>query len=283
MVSTVLIDGKKQADELCLQMKEKIKNFSRPPCLAVILVGDNPASLIYIKHKRKYAERLGVSVKFYQLSPVMTEDSLCSFIKELNENPLIDGILVQLPLPFPFDSYKIIDTIDPHKDVDGLSSTNLGYLFVGQPRIIPCTPLACMALLKTVVSDFSGLNAVVIGRSRLVGKPLGQLLLDAGCTLIQAHSQTKNLSEHCKNADIVVSATGHTGLIKKDFIKAGAVVIDVGISRTPEGKIVGDACADELMGIAGAITPVPGGVGPMTVSMIFQNLISICEKNLYNR
>lgn len=280
MIQTKIIDGKKQAAQMQISLKNEIACLDRKPVLAVILVGDNPASLIYVNHKKKYAEGIGVQVDIYHLSPVMTQDALIAFIQELNHNKNIDGILVQLPLPIHFDEKVVLESIDPEKDVDGLHLINLGKLFIGQPDLLPCTPLACMTLIESVTRKLEGKNVVVVGRSRLVGKPLAQMLLNVDCTVTQAHSKTKNLAQVCKTADILVAATGKPNLIKKSFVKKGAILIDVGITRLENNKIVGDIAFDEMIGHAKAITPVPGGVGPMTVTMIFINLIKAYKKNL---
>lgn len=280
MINTKIIDGKKISAKIQFELKKEVATLSRKPTLAVILVGDNPASLIYVGHKKKTAQLIDVQTDVYHLSPVMTQDALIAFIEELNNNETVDGILIQLPLPKQFDETKVLESVHPDKDVDGLHRINLGKLFVGEPALQPCTPLACMALIKSVFKNLAGKNAVVVGRSRLVGKPLAQLLLDAQCTVTQAHSKTKNLATVCKTADIVISATGQPNLIKKNFVKKGAVLIDVGITRLPDNRIVGDIAFDEMIGHAKAITPVPGGVGPMTVTMLFSNVIKACKKHL---
>lgn len=277
-MDTQIIDGKKIAAEMRAQLKTVIQTLPKKPHLAVILVGDNPASVLYVNHKVKAAEEIGVFVEVHQLSPVMTNDALISFIHDLNKDEDVDGILVQLPLPAHLKSDLILQEIDPQKDIDGLHYVNLGKLFVGQPGILPCTPQACLALIKSVCPDLEGLNAVVVGRSNLVGRPLAQLLLDENCTVTQAHSKTKNLAQITASADILVSATGQAHLIKREYVKEGAVVIDVGISRLPDGKLSGDVDFQNVLGKAGFITPVPGGVGPMTIAMIFQNIVQIVQK-----
>lgn len=279
-METLIIDGKKIAQEKQAQLKQEIETFARKPQLSVILVGDNPASVIYVNNKKKAAQKVGIDSEVYQLSPVITQDALESFIKNLNNDDSVDGILVQLPLPKHLDEERILEAIDPKKDVDGLHRDNLGNLFIGREGLIPCTPLACMELIHGVVSDLVGKTAVVVGRSRLVGKPLAQLLLQEHCTVIQAHSRTKNLSQICQLADILVCATGKVNLIHKEDIKEGAVLIDVGISRAEDNKIVGDIAYDEMLGKAKAITPVPGGVGPMTVTMLLVNVVEAYKKRL---
>lgn len=273
-----IIDGKALATEIRKKLANQIAGYERAPRLAVILVGDNPASQIYVRHKTTAAAEVGIQSDTYQLSPVMTQDALTSFIEELNQNPEVDAILVQLPLPAHMNADDVLDTIHPDKDADGLTSRNLGRLFAGYPAIKPCTPLACMALIKQALPDTDGAHAVIVGRSRLVGKPLAQLLLEAQCTVTQAHSHTRNLAEVCRQADILVAATGRAGLVRGDFIKPGAVVIDVGINRTEAGKVTGDVVFEEAESVAGSITPVPGGVGPMTVTMLLQNVVDIFLK-----
>lgn len=277
-MKTEIIDGKSLALEIQEGLSQKIKTFTRPPKLAVVLVGDDPASHIYVRNKAKAAEKVGISAETFCLSSVLTQDALVSFIQDLNQNPDIDGILVQLPLPKHINENLVIEAIDPKKDVDGLSTRNLGRLFVGQPCIVPCTPLACMELLRKTQKNTDGLNAVIIGRSRLVGKPLAQLLLSAQCTVTQAHTHTRDLPALCRTADILVVAAGKQGLVRRDFIKPGAIIIDVGINRDSDGKVCGDVLFDEVNGVAGFVTPVPGGVGPMTVTMLLKNVVDIYLK-----
>ena len=261
------------AQKIEKELQQEIAGFSEQPTMAVVLVGDNPASLIYVNHKKKAAEKVGIKADIYHLSPVMTQDALISFIHELNQNPTVNGIIVQLPLPKHFSEDEVLDAIHSDKDIDGLNPLNLGNLFVGRPNMVPCTPLACMMLLKSVCSNLIGKNVVVVGRSRLVGKPVVQLLLNEQCTVTQAHSRTKNLSKLCRTADIIISATGHANLIRKTYIKEGVILIDVGIIRQADKKIVGDVAFDEVWGKAKAVTPVPGGVGPMTVAMLLHNVV----------
>lgn len=274
-METLIIDGKKLAADIQADIKKQVQKCERAPALAVVLVGDDPASLIYVRNKKKQAEAVGINTPVFHLSPVITTDALIAFVKELNENEQIDGILVQMPLPAHIDSDAVLEAVSPLKDADGLTTSNLGRLFVGKPALNPCTPMACMELIKSVQKDIGGLNAVVVGRSRLVGKPVAQLLLDANCTVTQAHSRTKNLAEICKSADILIVAVGKAGLIKKSFVKEGAIVIDVGINRKDDGKIVGDVDFAQVVSIAKAITPVPGGVGPMTITMLLRNTLQI--------
>ncbi|MDR2902767.1 MAG: bifunctional 5,10-methylenetetrahydrofolate dehydrogenase/5,10-methenyltetrahydrofolate cyclohydrolase [Lactobacillales bacterium] len=274
-METQIINGKELAAKFRETLAVKIKELKKAPTLAVVLVGEHPASLIYVKNKQNVAEKIGIRTKIYHLSPVLTQDALIEFVKDLNNDPEIDGILVQMPLPAHIDSHTILETIDPKKDADGLHSANLGKLFTGYSELLPCTPMACMELVYSVTKAIAGLKAVVVGRSRLVGKPVAQLLLDANCTVTQAHSYTKDLESITKSADILVVAVGKAGLITKKHVKKGAIVIDVGINRLKTGKLAGDVVFDEMIGHAGAITPVPGGVGPMTITMIFQNMYKI--------
>ena len=272
-MQTNLIDGKKIASILQQRLTEEVQEMKKKPCLAVILVGDDPASIIYTNRKKKVAEQIGIEISFYQFSPVMTQDALIEFIVGLNKDKGVDGIIVQLPLPSHFNTNQVIESIDPDKDVDGLCALNLGYLMINRPFMVSCTPLACLHLIKSVCSDLAGKHAVVVGRSRLVGRPLAQLLLNENCTVTSAHSFTQNLAKICKEADILVSATGQAGLIKRDFVKKGAIVIDVGITRLENGKITGDVAFEEVNGQAGFLTPVPGGVGPMTVMKLLENVV----------
>lgn len=279
-MSAVIIDGKKMSSKIQEELKNTIATLEKKPKLVVILVGDNPASLIYVGHKKKVGEKIGADTEVFQLSPVMTEDALISFIEELNQNPEIDGILVQLPLPKHFNENKVLSALSPDKDVDGLHPKNLGDLFINDTNLKPCTPLACMELIQSVCPEIEGKTALIIGRSRLVGKPLAQMLLAKNATVIQAHSKTKNMKELCGIADILIAATGKPHLIDPSFVKKGSIVIDVGITRLDDNKITGDLDFEEIKNIAGAITPVPGGVGPMTVTMLFVNLLNAYKKNL---
>lgn len=274
-METLIIDGKKLAEKFQNKIKKTVQTLDRAPALAVIFVGDNPASKIYVRNKKRSGENVGINTPVFNLSPVITQDALIAFIKELNANEDIDGILVQMPLPKHLNADAILDAIDPNKDADGLTTMNLGKLFVNRPHLLPCTPRACMELIKSTKVKLAGKQAVVVGRSRLVGKPLAQLLLDADCTVTQAHSHTKNLKEICRQADILIVAVGKAGLIKKSFVKKGAIVIDVGINRLDDGHIVGDVDYTKMLGHVHAITPVPGGVGPMTVTMLLENTLQI--------
>lgn len=275
----MIIDGKKIATDLQESVRKRVASLGRVPTLAVILVGDNPASLIYVNNKCKTAEKLGIKANLFHLSPVMTKEALKAFIQDLNQDSSVDAILLQLPLPETLvkDTFELINTIDPAKDVDGLTQENLGRLFVGKKGLIPGTPKACLMLLKSVQKKLKGLHGVVIGRSLLVGRPLAQLLLQEDMTVTMAHSKTKNLEQVCAEADVLISATGVPHLITPACVKKGAIVIDVGIHRLESGKITGDVDFEAVAPLTKAITPVPGGVGPMTIAMIWENLLMICE------
>jgi len=281
-METQIIDGKALAKQWQEKLKTQVERMERVPTLAVILVGNDPASEIYVRHKRQVAERVGITSELFQLSPVMTQEALIAFIQELNANDKVDGILVQLPLPKHINADAVIEAIDPQKDADGLTSVNLGHLFIGQPNLVPCTPMACVELLKSVCPVLQGKNVVIVGRSKLVGKPLSQLLLDENCTVTQAHSKTVNLKKVCREADILIVAVGKPNLITKSFVKKGAVIIDVGINRLRNKKIVGDVDYPKMLGHVSAITPVPGGVGPMTVTMLLKNTVQISQKRQKN-
>ncbi len=277
-MDTKIIDGRVLAQDIRLHLKEIIPTLPKKPVLAVVLIGDNPASKVYVEHKLKAAAEVGIDVEFHHLSAVTDQQTAVQFVRDLNKQKDIDAILLQLPLPAGLDSEAVLQEIDPAKDADGLHYVNLGKLFAGHPDILPCTPQGCMALIKSVCPKLEGLNAVVIGRSNLVGRPLAQLLLDENCTVLQAHSKTKNLASLTCQADILVSATGQCHLVGKEFVKKGAVVIDVGITRDSNGRLCGDVDFNALQGWAGAVTPVPGGVGPMTIAMLLQNVVQIVQK-----
>ena len=276
-MKTIWIDGKKMAQETLDNLRPRINHLKRIPQLDVIWVGDNPASEIYVRHKKQKGESLGIKVDVHHLPESTTQDGLYALINTLNEDDNVDGVMVQMPLPKHIDSDGVLDMVAPSKDVDGLTTVNLGRLICGLPSLVPCTPQACMRIIESVVPDLTGKSALVIGRSRLVGKPMFHLLLSKHCTVTQAHTKTSDLSSLCRSADIVIVATGHAGLIGGDDIKVGAVVIDVGISRQADGKIAGDVRSDEIDGVAYAATPVPGGVGPMTVAMLIENTVKAAE------
>lgn len=283
-----LIDGKAFA----LSLREKVgeiaidfeKKAGRKAGLAVVLVGDDPASQVYVRSKGKATVAANMESFEHRLPDDVSNETLIALVDQLNNDPAVDGILVQLPLPGHLDEQSIIAAISPDKDVDGFHVINAGRLSVGQDGFVPCTPLGCMMLLTDRLGDLSGLEAVVIGRSNIVGKPMAQLLLDANATVTIAHSRTRNLADVVRRADIVVAAVGRPEMIGKDWIKPGATVIDVGINRVPgaeEGKtkLVGDVAFDEASEIAGAITPVPGGVGPMTIAVLLRNTLVAAHRN----
>jgi len=252
--------------------------------LAVVLVGEDPASQVYVRSKGKQTVEAGMASFEHKLPAETGEAELLAVVEALNADPAVDGILVQLPLPGHIDEQKVISTISPDKDVDGFHVVNAGRLAVGQEGFVPCTPLGCLMLLKDRLGDLSGLDAVVIGRSNIVGKPMAQLLIAQSCTVTVAHSRTKNLPDVVRRADIVVAAVGRPEMVKGEWIKPGATVIDVGINRVPaaeEGKtrLVGDVDFAGASAVAGAITPVPGGVGPMTIAVLLRNTLVAAHRN----
>ena len=276
-----LIDGKVLAAELRQSVAEKVNILKSEhgliPGLAVVLVGDNDASQVYVRNKIIQTSQAGMNSFHNKLAAGVTERELLDLIERLNADPLVHGILVQLPLPDHINAEKVINSILPEKDVDGFHAKNVGLLTIGMDSLIPCTPLGCIQLLKKSVSDLSGQNAVIIGRSNIVGKPLATLLLRENCTVTVAHSRTRDLAKICKQADILIAAVGKANIVKGDWVKPGATIIDVGINRikseTGKMQLVGDVDFDEAERIAGAITPVPGGVGPMTIASLLQNTL----------
>jgi methylenetetrahydrofolate dehydrogenase (NADP+)/methenyltetrahydrofolate cyclohydrolase len=273
-----IIDGKAAAAELRAEIAREVAALEaagKPaPGLHVVLVGEDPASKVYVASKEKLAAEIGMNSVAHRLPAETTEAALLAKIAELNADDGVDGILVQLPLPKHIDTGRIIDAIDPAKDVDGLHPINAGLLAGGKNGLVPCTPLGCMLLLKHALPSLSGLEAVVIGRSELVGRPVAQLLLQADCTVTIAHSRTRDLPAVVKRADIVVAAVGRARMVKGEWIKPGATVIDVGINRMSDGKLAGDVDYAEAAEVAGAITPVPGGVGPMTIACLLRNTLT---------
>ncbi len=273
-----MIDGKAAAAELRAEIAREVAALEaagKPaPGLHVVLVGEDPASKVYVASKEKLAAEIGMNSVAHRLPAETTEAALLAKIAELNADDGVDGILVQLPLPKHIDTGRIIDAIDPAKDVDGLHPINAGLLAGGKNGLVPCTPLGCMLLLKHALPSLSGLEAVVIGRSELVGRPVAQLLLQADCTVTIAHSRTRDLPAVVKRADIVVAAVGRARMVKGEWIKPGATVIDVGINRMSDGKLAGDVDYAEAAEVAGAITPVPGGVGPMTIACLLRNTLT---------
>ena len=272
-----LIDGKKISEEIKLELKEKVaklKEEGKEATLAVIQVGQDPASSIYVKNKKKACEYIGVGSVSYELSENTTEEKLLSIIDELNERSDITGILVQLPLPKHIDEDKVIKRISPQKDVDGFHVENVGALVVGEEGFVSCTPNGVIQLLKRSNVDITGKHAVIIGRSNIVGKPMALLMLRENATVTVCHSKTKNLKEICKQADILIVAMGKPRFVDNEYIKEGAVVIDVGIHRDENNKICGDVDFDDVKDLTSKITPVPGGVGPMTIAMLMYNVVS---------
>ncbi|MFA5627855.1 MAG: bifunctional methylenetetrahydrofolate dehydrogenase/methenyltetrahydrofolate cyclohydrolase FolD [Thiohalomonadaceae bacterium] len=280
-MSAQIIDGKAIASQLRQQIKqrvdERVAKGLRVPGLAVILVGNDPASEVYVAHKRKDCSEVCFDSRAYDLPADLHEDDLLKLIDELNSDPAIDGILVQLPLPAQIDTKKIIERIDPTKDVDGFHPYNIGRLALRAPLLRPCTPRGIMVLLENLAQPFKGQHAVIVGASNIVGRPMGLELLLAGCTVTTCHRFTPDSAALSRQADIIVAAAGKPGLVTADWIKPGAIVIDVGINRTADGKLIGDVDFAAVSQIAGWITPVPGGVGPMTRAMLLQNTIDAAE------
>lgn len=287
--SAHIIDGKAFALELREKIASKVPDFvkqsGRKPGLAVILVGDDPASKVYVGSKGKATMAAGMNSFEHLLPADVAQEDLIALIEKLNADDAVDGILVQLPLPDGLNEQEVIAALDPDKDVDGLHIVNAGRLVSGQKAMVPCTPLGCQILLKDYLGDLSGLNAVVLGRSILVGKPMAQLLLNENCTVTMAHSRTRDLPDVVRAADIVVAAVGRPEMVKADWLKPGAIVIDVGINRLApvgdaKGKLVGDVDTQNALAHVKAITPVPGGVGPMTIACLLRNtLIAAHRRN----
>ena len=277
----ILIDGKKIAEEFRKDLKKEVlelkSKYKKIPGLSVILVGNLTPSRIYVKNKKKSANEVGLNFNVLKYSDTVDQATIIKKIKELNNDENVSGILVQLPLPKHIDKKKVIETILPSKDVDGFHPINVGNLSSGNDSLIPCTPLGCFFLIKKIENNLSGKKAVIVGRSNLNGKPMAQLLLKENCTVTITHSQTKDLKNECLKGDILVAAVGIAKLIKGDWIKKDAIVIDVGINKTDNG-IVGDVDFNEASKVAKAITPVPGGVGPMTIACLLKNTIDCFKK-----
>lgn len=273
---TLLLNGFELAKQCRAELAERVKAMPRAPKLAVILVGDNPASAIYVRNKEKAAAEVGVESLVYRLDSA-TQEELTALIEQLNADETVDGILVQMPLPAPLNERAVLQAIDPAKDVDGFHPLNLGKLLIGEPAPVACTPKGCMKLIRLAKQDLTGLRAVVIGRSVIVGKPMAQLLLNANCTVTMAHSKTRDLPALCRSADIVVAAIGKPKTVKADWIKDGAIVIDVGINRLEDGKLCGDVDFEACFDKCAAITPVPKGVGPMTIAMLLENTVEAAQ------
>lgn len=277
-----IIDGKKLAQEIkhniATQVNQRKTQGLRAPGLAVILVGDSPASTIYVKNKQKACDEVGFESINYHL-PTATTEQLLTLIDELNQRQDVDGILVQLPLPENIDKIRVLEAIDPRKDVDGFHPFNIGKLLQRQPTLRPCTPYGVIKMLESTGINLSGLNATVVGASEIVGRPMALELLLQGCTTTITHSRTVDLAEHVKRADVVVAGVGIPNFVKGDWIKSGAIIIDVGINRLSNGKLVGDVEFNKAAEVASWITPVPGGVGPMTVATLMHNTLQACITN----
>lgn len=276
---TLLLNGFELAKQCRAELAERVKAMPRAPKLAVVLIGDNPASAIYVRNKEKAAAEVGIESLVYRLDSA-TQAELTALIEQLNADETVDGILVQMPLPPPLNEKEVLQTISPAKDVDGFHPLNLGRLLIGEPAPVACTPKGCMRLIRLAKQDLTGLRAVVIGRSVIVGKPMAQLLLNANCTVTTAHSKTRDLPALCREADIVVAAIGKPKTVKADWIKDGAIVIDVGINRLEDGKLCGDVDFDACFDKCAAITPVPKGVGPMTIAMLLENTVDAAQSKM---
>ena len=282
-MSATIIDGKAYAAGLRSRIAGAVRALAGQgvtPGLAVVIVGEDPASQLYVKNKARQTVEIGMRSFEHTLPASTGEAELLDLVARLNADPAVDGILVQLPLPKQIDAQKVIEAIDPAKDVDGFHPINAGRLMTGVPGLVSCTPLGCLLLAQSVRRDLSGLNAVVVGRSNIVGKPMAQLLIAQSCTVTVAHSKTTDLADVCRSADLLVAAVGRPEMVRGDWVKPGAIVIDVGINRVPnpaagEGKtkVVGDVAYAEAARVASAITPVPGGVGPMTIACLLRNTL----------
>ena len=281
-----IIDGKRIAKKIKAELKNEVLNLKKKgviPELAVILVGENPSSKIYVKNKEKACQEIGIISKVYTFGKNVVQKDILSLIFRLNRDKKINGILVQLPLPKGFDTEKIISAIDPKKDVDCFHPENIGRLFLGFPRFFPCTPSGIVEILSKSNLKIAGKDMTIVGRSNIVGKPLSIMATNADATVTLVHSKTKKLKEKCLRADILVSATGKIGLIKANMVKMGAIVIDVGINYNKNGKLTGDVDFERVKRKAIAITPVPGGVGPMTIAMLLKNTIKAAKDNIQKK
>ena len=282
-----IISGKIVSEKIRSEIREEVVKYidktGRTPGLAVILVGENSASVVYVRNKHKTCMEVGINSFEYNLPAHASEAELISLIESLNSDEKVDGILVQLPLPSHIDEEKVINSIIADKDVDAFSPSNVGRILIGEYSFLPCTPSGVMELIDYYHIDLEGKNCVVIGRSNIVGKPMALLLLERNATVTVCHSRTRNLSEYTTKADLVVVAVGREGFLKADMIKPGAVVIDVGINRNKEGRLCGDVDFDSVEPIASYITPVPGGVGPMTITMLMKNTVSAAKMHSYQK
>jgi methylenetetrahydrofolate dehydrogenase (NADP+)/methenyltetrahydrofolate cyclohydrolase len=284
MPETRLIDGKQIATRVREQVRLEAEAFrlesGRAPGLVVVLVGDDPASRVYVQNKEAAASAAGIAGTVHRLPADTTEADLLALVRKLNQDPTVDGILVQFPVPAGIRQAAVIAAIDPKKDVDGLHAENVGRLWSGDSGLLPCTPAGCMHLLDELGLDLAGKTAVVVGRSQLVGKPIAGLLLARNATVTIAHSRTLELAAVCRTADVLVAAVGRAQMITGDFVKPGAIVLDVGINRDQAGKLCGDVDQPSVLGIAGALTPVPGGVGPMTIAMLLKNTVTAARQRV---
>jgi len=282
----MILDGKALAAELRADITARVAALReagrRAPGLAVVLLGDDPASAVYVGSKVKQTEAAGMRSVAHVLPGSTTESELLRLVAQLNADPAVDGILVQLPLPKGIDSFRVIEAIDPAKDVDGFHPVNVGRLSIGLPALVPCTPRGCVMLAKRARADLTGLHAVIVGRSNIVGKPMAQLLLAENCTVTIAHSRTRELPALCREADLLIAAIGRPRALGREHVKPGAIVIDVGINRVPKAdggsRLVGDVDYDAVVDVAGAITPVPGGVGPMTIACLLDNTVTAYQR-----
>jgi methylenetetrahydrofolate dehydrogenase (NADP+)/methenyltetrahydrofolate cyclohydrolase len=273
-VSARIIDGKAIAAGLRARLAEQIATLPFRPGLAVVLVGDDPASAVYVRSKDRAANAAGISVRTISLPADTSEEELITRVARLNADPAVDGILVQLPLPAHIATRTVVEAVDPTKDVDGFHPLNVGLLASGHPVLVPCTPLGIMRLLAETGIALEGTRALILGRSTIVGRPLAMLLMAANATVTVAHSRTRDLAAECRRAEVVVAAVGKPELVRGDWIAPGATVIDVGVNRATDGRLVGDVAFTETAAIAGAITPVPGGVGPMTIACLLENTVT---------
>jgi methylenetetrahydrofolate dehydrogenase (NADP+)/methenyltetrahydrofolate cyclohydrolase len=269
-----IIDGKSIAAALRARVADRVATLGYRPGLAVLLVGDDPASAVYVRSKDRAASAAGIAAVTIRLPANVSQTDLLAEIARLNADPAIDGILVQLPLPPQIDAALVIEAVAPSKDVDGFHPLNAGRLAAGRPALVPCTPLGIMKLLNVIAVPIDGARALVLGRSGIVGRPMAALLVAANATVTVAHSRTRNLPEECRRADLLIAAIGRVRMVRGDWIAPGATVIDVGINRLPDGTLAGDVAYDEALERSGAITPVPGGVGPMTIACLLENTLT---------
>jgi len=275
-MTAVRIDGKELAAKVRAQVAEDVRAYGKPPCLATILVGDDPASHVYVGSKHKASHEAGIDSRDHRFPSDTAEDTVLELVAELNADDEVDGILVQLPLPEHMDEPTVLRAVNPAKDVDGFHPLNAGRLFIGEPFLVPATPSGVMVMLDEYGIGLKGAEAVVIGRSEIVGKPMAALLLAQHATVTICHSRTVDLASHTRRADVLVAAVGRAGIVTPDMVKPGATVIDVGVNRTEEGRLVGDV-DPAVFEVAGHMTPVPGGVGPMTIAMLLRNTLTAAQ------